>query len=336
MKFRKTSSVLLLALFILSGCKKTSYKNAKKIYEKEGLDSYSKYVEEFKVYYQIEDEQNSETPLLLAMKNKNIPAAKIFLQAGANPSQEKSKNGKTFAEYFLALNTDEKCEVAQFVPASYWSSDFGMKKYSNPAEFLLDNDAEPEAISFLLSNDKISPDRSDLNGKTLLMFAAQRNTNEEILNSMIKKSKNINAANRNNWNALMYAARYNPNPSILEILLKNGAEIPAENKSVTVTMLAACNPNPGVLLKIPPEMLKINSQSDDGKTALIYACENKQDLATIQLLVDDYKSDVNLADINGKTALDYASASYPDDSVSNFLRESGASIGGSEKSIPED
>lgn len=336
MKFRKTSSVLLLALLILSGCKNPSYKNAKKIYEKEGLDSYTKYVEEFKVYYQIEDNQNSETPLLLAMKNKNILAVKTFLQAGANPSEEKSNDGKTFAEYFLSLSTNEKCEIAQLIPASYWSSDFGLKKYSNPAEFLLDNDVESEVISFLLSNDKISPDRSDLNRKTLLMFAAQRNTNEEILNSMLKKSKNINAANRNNWNALMYAARYNPNPSILEILLKNGAEIPAGNKGITVTMLAACNPNPGVLLKIPPEMVKINSQSDDGKTALMYACENKQDLAIIQLLVDDYKSDINLADINGKTALVYASSFYPDDSVPNFLRDSGASGGDSEKSIPKD
>lgn len=163
----------------------------------------------------------------------------------------------------------------------------------------------------------------DENKKTTLMYAAQSNIDVRVTKYFIDNLKNtsdINLKNENELTAVMYAARYNPNPLILVELLARGADISPNSKGLTLAMLASCNPNHGVLKSLisQAEDLDLNAIASNGKTALIYACENSQNIDVIKLLVDN-NADVNIKDLDGKTAIDYSQDKYKTSEVSYLL-----------------
>lgn len=137
----------------------------------------------------------------------------------------------------------------------------------------------------------------------------------------------------------MYAARYNPNPAVMEDLILRGANSEPNSVGLTVTMLASCNPNPGVLLTLLKYKNEINSVTDNGKTALMYACENNQNAAVIKMLIDN-GANLNARDSNGKTVREYMSAntslSASDMGIAWKTLEENASADSKKNNIDED
>ena len=158
------------------------------------------------------------------------------------------------------------------------------------------------------------------------MYAAQHTTDIRYFTLLAKKTDDINRVNDNEWNAIMYAARYNPNPSVLEYFLEKDGNTDRNTAGISLTMLAACNPNPGVLLKVPTTEKYLNTVTENGKTALMYACENNQSIDFIEILCRSFNEDINAVDSEGKTALMYALTTNIETTVCEYLLKSGARV----------
>lgn len=316
----KTWFVLFVVLLSITSCKDNSTSKAEKIYKKNGLESYVEFVESMQTYYSFYDSSNDgATPFLVAIKEGKMDYVSSFIQYGADIYKEQSREGKDIFDYLKEKSSHEAKQFLEFIPADYWYSEQNIKR-------LLDDENNYSMFSTLVEANKFSPDYEIKNGKTILMYAAQHVTDSRYIELLIKKSTDINKINNNEWNAVMYAARYNPNPAILDYFLKEKANTANNTAGISLTMLASCNPNPGVLLIVPITEEYMQTKTANGKTALMYACENNQALDVIKILCTFFNENVNATDSEGKTALMYALKTNKDSTVCIYLLESGARV----------
>lgn len=315
--------------YILLGCseKKTEteklFQKASKIYVEKGIDKFAGFVEKNQ-YFAVKNVDNKGmTPLLEAVESKQRDLILLFVDKGASFYEYDAQN-KGILDYTLDLQDEDFLKfICDILPKEYW-----IKKDENnntPVIKLICNTANFDIIKSKvdLLDDLNSKDTS---GKNLLMYAAQYNTNVQVVKYLLDLYINKNDKNNNEWTATMYAARYNPNPLVLRDLLIRGADTDPNSVGLTLTMLASCNSNPGVLLSLfewQDYQSDVNNQTKQGKTALMYACENKASPAVVKILLEN-KADVNLKDFKGKTALMYGLESYSDPDVLYLLVAAGA------------
>lgn len=305
------AAFLIFTTAIFVSCKEKTHEEillkAQSIYDKKGMNGFEKYLKK-NDYVPVKDNvQNSATPFLIATKNSDLESMNLFIQKGANPT-ETDGNGHNGIDY--ALNT-ESSEVINFVisqmPNEYWKN-----KDENgllPCIKFINKCTDFAILQNVLNlTDNFS--FADKNGKTLLMYAAQNNTDVRVTKFLLDNDITLlDKKNENEWTALMYASRYNPNPAVMEDLLLRGEDSNPNSVGLTVTMLASCNPNPGVLFTLFKYKDEVNAVTSQGKTALMYACENKQDSSVIKMLIDN-GANVNAKDNDGKSALIYAIEYY--------------------------
>lgn len=300
--------MLFSLIFVSCGDKKSSeekeFLKAQKIYDKKGMNGFCKYLEK-NSYFAIKDaSQNDATPLLIVVKDGDIEKAKLFLEKGAN-AEEKDSAGKDLLDYALESSNLEALDYAiETLPAIYWNVADINECLPFVKMILQCSDFAKIKKCINLTNDINSADK---NGKTPLMYAAQSNVDVRTVKYLLDKGAKIDTKNSKEWSALMYAVRYNPNPAVMEDLILRGANTEPNSVGLTVTMLAACNPNPGVLLTLLKYKDEINFATDKGKTALMYACENNQSAAVIKMLIDN-DADLSAKDSEGKTVRQYMSA----------------------------
>lgn len=314
--------ILLVSLLVLTGCKDKSFSKAEKIYKNKGLDDYAAFVEKKNTYYKITDSNNNgATPLLVAIKVGNSSFVDSFIKRGASFFTEQDQDGKDMFDYLLEKlpSEDEAKQIIEIIPEDYWYSEQNIKR-------LLEIESNYPLFAILVEQDKFSPDYIVGKGKTVLMYAAQHTPDIRYIKQLAEKTNDINKINDNEWNAVMYAARYNPNPAVLKYLLKKDANTDRNTAGISLTMLAACNPNPGVLLNVPTIEKYLNTATTNGKTALMYACENNQSIDVIEILCRDFKENINAVDSDGRTALMYALMTNKDTVVCEYLLRSGASM----------
>ena len=300
--------MLFSQIFVSCGDKKSSEENefskVQKIYDKNGMDGFCKYLEK-NSYLAIKDAtQNDATPLLLAVKDGDLEKAKLFLEKGAS-TEEKDSAEKDMLDYALENSDSEAINFAVTkMPPFYWNN--SDSKGNLPLVKIIKQNSD-----FALIQESIDLTRdinhADKDGKTPLMYAAQCSFDVRAVKYLLDKGAKIDSKNSNEWSALMYAARYNPNPAVMEDLILRGASSEPNSVGLTITMLAACNPNPGVLLTLLKYKHEINFATDKGKTALMYACENNQNAAVIKMLIDK-GADLAAKDSDGKTVREYMSA----------------------------
>lgn len=283
-----------------------TFAKAQKIYAKGGIEEFSRFVKKNAYFAVADNAKDGATPLLLVLQNRDIDRAKLFVERGAS-ADEADGNGKGCVDYALESRDAAAIDYTlSIMPPAYWNSadKDGVLPLVKVLAQCADYSIVKKAIDF--TGDILHADK---NGKTTLMYAAQCNVDVRATKYLLDKGVEIDARNGNEWSALMYAARYNPNPAVLEDLLLRGADTEPNSVGLTVTMLASCNQNPGVLLTLLKYKNEANAQTDKGKTALMYACENKQDSAVIKMLIDS-GADFDVKDVGGKTALMYALEHY--------------------------
>lgn len=300
--------LLILSVFLIScGNEKTKeekeFAKVQKIYDKKGIDGFCKYLDKNK-YIAVKDaSQDDATPLLLAVKAGDLEKAKLFLEKGASP-EEKDSKGKDLIDYASENSNSEVIDFAvSKMPFFYWNQ--SDSESNLPFIKIIKNNSNFDIVKKCidLTNNINSLDKD---GKTPLMYAAQCNADVRTTKYLLDKGAKIDSKTNNEWSALMYAARYNPNPAVMEDLILRGASSEPNSVGLTITMLAACNPNPGVLLTLLKYKDEINFATDKGKTALMYACENNQNAAVIKMLIDK-GADLAAKDSDGKTVREYMS-----------------------------
>ncbi len=318
-------TVSILSMLMLTSCGKGSndeklFAKAQSIYNKKGWEKFVKYVNK-NGYFPISDgANNGATPLLIAVKNKDINSFNLFIEKGASAS-EKDATGANILDYALQ-NFDKELttKIIEIMEREYWNTkDLDGKV---PLIYFICNCNDYETVKKVLMLTK-NIDEEDNKGKTLLMYAAQCNTDVRVTKLLLDNYAKIDNKNNNEWTALMYASRYNPNPMVMEDLLLRGAASSPNSVGLTITMLAACNPNPGVLLTLIKYINDVNAKTDKDKTALMYACENKQSSSVIKILTAN-KADLNVKDKDGKTALMYALENYNEPEAPYLLIAAGA------------
>lgn len=292
----------------LSSSSETQYEKefakAQEAYNKKGMDGFCKYLEK-NSYFAIKDSsQDDATPLLIAVKDGNLENAKLFLEKGASVEEKDSKENGLLDYALQSSNPESLAFAIEALPIPSWNVADANGCFPFIKVIVQRSDFAKIKKCIDLTNDI---NRADKNGKTPLMYAAQSNVDVRTVKYLLDKGAKIDVKNSNEWSALMYAARYNPNPAVMEDLILRGASSEPNSVGLTVTMLAACNPNPGVLMTLLKYKDEINAATDKGKTALMYACENGQNSSVIKMLIDN-GANLNAKDSNGKTIREYLSA----------------------------
>lgn len=300
--------MLFSLIFVSCGDKKSpeekEFAKVQKIYDKKGINGFCKYLDKNK-YIAVKDASQADaTPLLIAIKNGDLEKAKLFLEKGASPKEKDSK-GKDLIDYASENSNSEVIDFAvSKMPFFYWNqSDL---ENNSPFIKIIKNNSNFDIVKKCIDLTR-DINHADKAGKTPLMYAAQCSFDVRTVKYLLDKGAKIDSKNSNEWSALMYAARYNPNPAVMEDLILRGASSEPNSVGLTITMLAACNPNPGVLLTLLKYKDEINASTDKGKTALMYACENNQNAAVIKMLIDK-GADLVAKDSDGKTVREYMSA----------------------------
>ncbi|MGO9309038.1 MAG: ankyrin repeat domain-containing protein [Spirochaetia bacterium] len=146
------------------------------------------------------------------------------------------------------------------------------------------------------------------NGVTVLMYAAQFNTDPEVVTILLNAGANVKARPNRDATALLLAARYNPNPEVITRLLKAGANPQDVNMlGQTALMVAArYNPNPQVIMVLMNAGANVKASDETyHMTALMYAAEFSTNPGTVEALLKA-GADAMARDDEEKTALDYA------------------------------
>src|SRR5271154_3733169 len=70
----------------------------------------------------------------------------------------------------------------------------------------------------------------DNNGYSPLMFAADHNSNTDVIKALINAGADVNAKDNGGFTPLIFAASYNKNSDMITILIKAGANVNATDK----------------------------------------------------------------------------------------------------------
>lgn len=153
---------------------------------------------------------------------------------------------------------------------------------------------------------------TDKEGKTVLMYAAEKSVGVSLLSVLGGYGDEINFADNAGRTPLMYAVGYENNqPVKMHMLLRNKANVTAADKEgKTVLMYAVGNPYSRVdaksLVELVTKAKPVDAKDSQGRTALMYAAANPRASGDVAVVLLNAGADVNAADKNGKTVLMYA------------------------------
>ena len=161
--------------------------------------------------------------------------------------------------------------------------------------------------------------RESAQGKTLLIWAAQFNSNPDVIDVILKAGGDVKARDTGptyvkgapayGWTALMWAAASSKSAEVIATLVKGGSDVKAKDKDgLTPLMIAAANnENDSVVARVASVSSDVNAKDNNGFTALMYAASKNHNPAVIIALLKA-GAKAKAKNNKGYTALDYAKA----------------------------
>ena len=132
---------------------------------------------------------------------------------------------------------------------------------------------------------------------------ARTGTFEEIKALYIENPNLINSVNKEGFSALVLST-YKKNNNVAKFLIENGAEINENTKMGSPLMAAVVKTNNEIALMLMQKKANVNSVDVNGTTALIYATMFKNYKLVSELVKNG--ADVDAKDNRKNSAIDYA------------------------------
>lgn len=186
----------------------------------------------------------------------------------------------------------------------------------------------PEVIGFLIGKG-YDIKAKDNEGKTALMHACEYN-NLEMITSIIEHGCDVNDKDKNGRTALMYACETHNSIEIIKTLIKHNANINATDRYGKNALMIAYE-----TLSIDNDMLPmlkglLDSKDSENITNMLSKARRDELIEILDIFINN-KLDINAADNNGKTALMYACEfSINTDMISDLL-EKGVNVNAKDK-----
>ena len=122
----------------------------------------------------------------------------------------------------------------------------------------------------------------------------------------LKDGGDINSLSKDLQTPLIQASKYN-GPEVVQFLIESGAGVNVKDENGKSALMYACEENKDVevVRVLIRKHADVNAKTNTGKTALMYACENNPNIKIISALIEA-GADVNAKTKDGRTPLDYA------------------------------
>ena len=122
----------------------------------------------------------------------------------------------------------------------------------------------------------------------------------------LKDGGDINSLSKDLQTPLIQASKYN-GPEVVKFLIESGAVVNFKDENGKIALMYACESNTDVevVRVLIRKHADVNAKTNTGKTALMYACENNPNIKIVSALIEA-GANVNAKTKDGKTPLDYA------------------------------
>ena len=177
---------------------------------------------------------------------------------------------------------------------------------------------ETESVAKLLENGD-AVNTLDENNRTPLVYAVRRDSEADV-KMLLEYGANINYGNKNvDCNYPIIEASIRNNTKMVKMLVEKGADMNVRDFEENLTPLHfACGDGNEELVKFFLDKgVDVNSNTDDGPTALMTACIN-ENTNIVQMLIDN-GANINWKDSDGVTAINQASFREKPEIVSLLL-----------------
>lgn len=268
--------------------------------------------------------KNGVTPLMAALlldhSDSNV---KMLLDAGADVSAS-DKSGNTVLHH---LANNENSEIAlsfldNLLQVAKKKIDLDKRNADGMSAFLVAaaRHHTPAVLKRLISL-KVNTQMIDNKGNNALHLALTRSCSKTV-EFLIKSGVSLRQKNVQGKTPLLIAAENAADGNTcsqdeLRLLVTNGADIndTDSNGNTVLTLVLSKKSGYGVDPALMTFLLRghtlINKKNAEGTTALMMACRNAKNFASVALLID-HGADVNAADNAGKTPAAWLDRSAPD------------------------
>lgn len=177
--------------------------------------------------------------MLAAQRNSNPEVIKALLDAGADVYAR--KYGKTVKDYAAENKNSailkaienkilEDKPIPGGVMERFFNESLTFEKTTNPQEAI---QKAREAVT-LDKIQKLINSGENINAKgkynyTVLMMAAARSDNPEVIKALLNAGADVKARHENGMTALMFASRNTDNPEVVRLLLNAGSDVKAKD-----------------------------------------------------------------------------------------------------------
>jgi len=296
------------------------------------------------------------SPLIIAVKNNNIPLLKYLIEYGADIndicsiSLDVALLNNYYNHSYDYSNIQKSYDVTPLSIAYYnrnetlleylidlganinikWKNDHGEEKTLLVLACEIGNIS---LVKYLIENGadvNVKVKNSETPLMAAIKYEKNRKVGNPIINYLLKQGANVNRIDHLGNTPLTLACEYD-NVSLVKCLVNKGANIngmTVNNKKLKTPLITACQYNQSLIAKyLIGKGANINEQTENGDTPLLVVCQNQTkgiNKYFVKYLIK-CGADVNISNKNGDTPISVAMRKN-DTSVIDILMKYGAEI----------
>lgn len=267
-----------------------------------------------KVNINVQDEEEGYTPLMNAIRGREIEAVKILLEHNADVTKIKDNSGRNAFFWAAVLDELEMLKLFEKYNPDYNESD----NYDANALFFT---RKAETVNYLLKNGA-DINKKNKSGRTPLIQHSLAYENQDHVKFLLEKGADINAQDNEGVTTLMFAVQTDKT-KIIDICLSEKADINIKNNEGKTALFHTIS-SFGILENV--KSMTENMFGDHARTDYVknYMNQKKMEetdtaIRLIKLLVSN-GADINAQDNKGNTLLMYAIALRNEPLINEILK----------------